>query len=236
MTRYDQARAAAAKSIASEGSLTAHASIKLTRAHEGKPLPTGVVYIGRDHGGHARSPLANTFKVDTVGGIAPAVGLYMRWLTTRVWERDLAILAALEAIGGPRSTLACWCCERPAELLWTGPTLPAKPCHGDVVASMHEALLDEGVLEDRSRLGQTTFTKSALLLFARAFGSHRVIRSRTARAKTEAWLTSQGRTLEQKPIADATCVIAAECCNGGGCSRCGGTGFESTRFEIEGDP
>lgn len=204
---------------------TQHAGIKLTRAHEGSSLPPKVIYIGRDYGGHKAGALANRWRVKDMG-IERAVGAFMRELAELVARRDARTLEGLREIE-PTSTLACWCCSRPAELLWSGPGLPEHPCHGDAVASMHEALTDEGVLGGGREIGSTAFTASACLLFGRAFGVSRVIASRRRREGTDAWLASQGRPAIVRKL-NATMARACEDCNGGGrgCSRCAGSGFE----------
>jgi hypothetical protein len=196
-------------------------AIRLVRATKGEPLPRGVVYIGREFGGHRASPLANDFKITDIGTREKAMGAFMRQLAERVASGHQVVeqLRKLEA----GSRLGCWCAERQAVLLWTGRGLPADACHGDAIASMHEALTTEGYWTGGRGRG---FLASAALIFARAFGTWRLVRSRLRR-ETDAWLREQGREGLPELDVDGTRARACDECNGRGygCGACCSSGF-----------
>lgn len=109
--------------------------IKIThRRHEG-------VYIGGARRGLACSPLRNPFRlhadsdldgIPIKGTRADLLERYRRhlsWSLAHDWTQPREALRALRV----DSTLACWCCTRPARVLY-GPITDAEDhCHGDVL-------------------------------------------------------------------------------------------------------
>ena len=153
---------------------------ELIKARQAAPIPEGATYIGRGGHGHSASPLANRFRLEAFPDAEAAIAAYMRELALAVaHKREQAKIDEILALA-PR--LACWCCERPAKLLWSADALPRVPCHGDAVASLAEALEDERIGQGR-RIGETTWTRSAALLYARAFGVKRALRELCTRCR-----------------------------------------------------
>lgn len=89
--------------------------------YQGKPLPAPNLYIGRG------TPLGNPYTVEAFG--KKALSLFAVYLWKAVFDRDAAILAALNSIG-PSHSLVCSCAP--------------KPCHGDVVLEVWEWLAGKG--------------------------------------------------------------------------------------------
>jgi hypothetical protein len=105
-------------------------------------VPETAVYIGRANGSLQRSPLSNPFTVKDHGWAS--LGLYRLYLARSILEFDERVVGALvelaervaPADGSTGScTLACWCVERPAAPCALLGEAPARPCHGDMVAS-----------------------------------------------------------------------------------------------------
>lgn len=105
-------------------------------------VPEGAVYIGRANGSLQRSPLSNPFTVKDHGHAA--LGLYRLYLARAIVDFDERVVGALAELtervlpsgSAPSScTLACWCVERPAAPCALLGEAPARPCHGDMVAS-----------------------------------------------------------------------------------------------------
>jgi hypothetical protein len=94
------------------------------------PAARDVVYVGRAQyqGGWrlARSPWANPFRAQKVGGAAEAVRLYAEWL-----PQQAELMRRLPELYGKR--LACWC---PDEL----------PCHARGLAALVERLCAAGAV------------------------------------------------------------------------------------------
>ena len=105
-------------------------------------IPEGSTYIGRAVGKYQRAPLSNPFKWAEHG--EKALAMCRLYLARLMVEGDARVLAALADLAvrhgeGP-VTLACWCATRPAEPCWRLEPMPARPCHGDLVASLVTSL------------------------------------------------------------------------------------------------
>jgi hypothetical protein len=203
-------------------------ALRLVKAERDKPLPRGVVYIGREFGGHHRAPLCNDFKIADFKDRSLAMGAFMRQLAERVAAGHEVVeqLRKLEA----GSRLGCWCAERQAVLLWTARGLPDDACHGDAIASMHEALTTEGYWTGGRGRG---FLTSAAMIFGRAFGATRLLRAKQ-RAETDAWLRAQGRQGLPPLEADGTRARVCDACSGrgAGCATCLGSGFWQEKEKV----
>ena len=104
--------------------------------------PEGSTYIGRAVGKYQRAPLSNPFKWAEHG--EAALGMCRLHFARCMVEADARVLDALadlavRHVAGP-VTLACWCVTRPAEPCWRIEPMPARPCHGDLVASLVTSL------------------------------------------------------------------------------------------------
>jgi hypothetical protein len=162
-----------------------------------KRVPSGALYIGRTMPGIAASPLGNPYKVDAHG--ASTLDFYAQDLAELVWSGHETTLKVMQSIT-TSTTLACWCVHRPAAVLWS--SYPSRPCHGDVIATMHGTLSRLDVLGERSiadfklsRAYRVHELTSAFMLVAYVLGFKR----------TKAW--------------------ACKACKGRGCTACGETGW-----------
>ncbi len=79
-------------------------------------------YIGRTHKFGGPSPLANPFTVEEHGRI-DCIRMYMAWLTSKIDQKDPAVMGELKKIAEKSSSgtahLFCHC--------------KPKACHGDVI-------------------------------------------------------------------------------------------------------
>src|SRR5207237_57138 len=80
------------------------------------------VYIGRQCGPEAASPLANPYRIGRDGSRTAVIAKYRSWLWAQIRCGNTAVLGELQrlaAIGEPLEVL-CWC-------------QPSQACHGDIV-------------------------------------------------------------------------------------------------------
>lgn len=104
--------------------------------HVNDKIPEAV-YIGRaaPRAGLKASPLKNKFTVGAYGNKETAVAHYALWLMEQIVEGNATVINELILTRG--KPLACWCrsANDPYRLM--------KPCHGTVIAYIHQTIPDE---------------------------------------------------------------------------------------------
>lgn len=96
----------------------------------GKP-PAPYLYVGRFMGGKnplEASPLGNPFKVKQHG--ANCLRLYRRWLFEQIEAGNPQIMFLLTQAITDETVLACWCCDKEGEAIFTEPEI----CHAQIIA------------------------------------------------------------------------------------------------------